>query len=166
MKLLYKIVLVFLSFSLMNSLGKYTEIEYRQKVVSKYDKKFTLFSVKFNREEGIQAQYQKGKQILEIDPETMTIVDKSGTENLKSFQLTPEELQLSPMKDLFKVFDKIEFPEETDFRSALYPDFPIWHIIVDGKDYQSNVDTPFYKKFDELVNIKNIKDYVIQKYNN
>ena len=55
--------------------------------------------------------------------------------NLQTFQLITEELHLSPMKDLSKFMTKIEFSEEIDFRSALYADFPAWHIIVDGKDY-------------------------------
>ena len=165
MKFLYKLLLVFVSLSLMNSLGKIQEIEYRQRIQSKYDKSFTLFSVKFSREKGIVAQYQKGKAIYGIDPVTLSPIDMTGTENLKTFELTTDELELPSIKDLFKFFDKIEFPEETDFSSALYPDFPIWHMIVDGKDYQSNVNTKFYKKFNEIVNIKNIQDYVIKKYN-
>ena len=165
MKFLYKLLLVFVSLSLMNSLGKIQEIEYRQRIQSKYDKSFTLFSVKFSREKGIEAQYQKGKAVYKIDPETLSLIDMTGTENLKTFELTTDELELPSIKDLFKTFDKIEFPEETDFSTALYPDFPIWHMIVDGKDYQSNVDTKFYTKFNEIVNIKNIQDYVIKKYN-
>ena len=150
----------------MSSQKKINEIEYRQRIVSKYDKSFTLVSFKFNRENGIQAQYQKGKEVFEIDPNTLSPVDKTGTEGLKSFVLTTEELGLSPLNELFDNFDKIEFPEQTNFSSALYPDFPMWHIIVDGKDYQSNINTDFYNKFNDLVNIKKLEQYVIQKYNN
>ena len=129
----YTLFLIILLFSFINS--KIKEIEYRQKIVSKYDKSFTLFSIKLNKETGIQAQYQKGVAKYEIDPETLSLVDKTGLEGLKTFELTNDELGLMPNKELFKNFDKIEFPEKTDFRNSLYLDFPIWHIIVDGKDY-------------------------------
>lgn len=85
---------------------------------------------------------------------------------MKSFKFTTEELGLLSLKELFKNFDKIVFPKETKFTSALYPDFPIWHIIVDGKDYESNVDTDFYEKFDGLVNVKKLVEYVETQYNN
>ena len=142
------------------------EIEYKQKKVSKFNKSFTLFSVKFNRETGIQAQYQKGIAKYEIDPSTFSLVDKTGNEGLKSFNLTNEELGLKPTEELFTNFEKIEFPQETNFDNSMHPDFPIWHIIVDGKDYHSNVNTDFYNKFNNLVNIKEIQNYVINKYNN
>ena len=162
----YTLFLIILLSSFISSLGKIKEIEYRQKIVSKYDKSFTLFSIKLNKETGIQAQYQKGVAKYEIDPETLSLVDKTGLEGLKTFELTNDELGLMPNKELFKNFDKIEFPEKTDFRNSLYPDFPIWHLIVDGKDYQSNVNTEFYDRFIELVNVKEIKDYVVKQYNN
>ena len=146
--------------------SKYNEIEYRQRIVSKYNKSFTLVSVKFIREKGIQAKYQKGVVKFEIDPNTFSLVDKTGNEGLKTFELTTDELGLPSLKELFKNFDKIKFPEQTKFSTALYPDFPIWHIIVDGKDYESNVNTEFYDKFNELVNIKKLEEYVRNKYNN
>ena len=163
MKLL-TFVLAILSISFMTC--KYNEIEYRQRIVSKYDKSFTLFSIKFNKDNGIRADYQKGKLEYEIDPETMSFKEKVTNSQLKSFKLSNQELGLMEAKELFKNFDKIEFPEETDFTTALYPDFPIWHIIVDGKDYQSNVDTDFYRKIDDLINIRKIKEYVINKFEN
>ena len=163
MKLLFILSLLVLSF--INS-QEIKEIEYRQKIVSKYDKSFTLFSVKFIREKGIQAKYQEGISKIEIDPDTLEMIDKSGVEGLKTFELTNEELGLKPIKELFEEFDKIEFPEETKFSSSLFPDFPIWHIIVDGKDYESNINTDFYDKFNEIVQIKKIEKHVIKKYNN
>ena len=164
MKLLLSIFITILSFTLIAS--KYNEIEYRQRIVSKYNKSFTLVSVKFIREKGIQAKYQKGVVKFEIDPNTFSLVDKTGNEGLKTFELTTDELGLPSLKELFKNFDKIIFPEQTKFSTALYPDFPIWHIIVDGKDYESNVNTEFYDKFNELVNIKKLEEYVRNKYNN
>ena len=166
MKLLYKIVLTILSLTFMTAQPPFKEIEYRQRIVSKYDKSFTLFSVKFIKDQGIEALYQKGKLVMEIDPDTLSFVDKTGNEGLKTFKLTSEELTLMPINELFENFDKIKFPEETNFSTALFPDFPIWHIIVDGKDYQSNVNTEFYDKINDLVNIKYIEEYVIKKYNN
>ena len=163
MKLL-TFVLAVLSISFITC--KYNEIEYRQRIVSKYDKSFTLFSIKFKRDSGISADYQKGKLEYEIDPETMSLKEKVTNSQLKSFKFSNQELGLMEAKELFKNFDKIEFPEETDFTTALYPDFPIWHIIVDGKDYQSNVDTEFSRKLDDLINIRKIKEYVINKFEN
>ena len=156
--------LAFLSISFITC--KYNEIEYRQRIVSKYDKSFTSFSIVFKRESGIRANYEKGKLEYEIDPETMSLKEKVTDNKLQSFRLSNEELGLMESKELFKNFDKIEFPEETDFTTALYPDFPIWHIIVDGKDYQSNVDTDFYTKIDGLVNIKKIREYVVNNFDN
>ena len=163
MKLL-TFVLAILSISFITC--KYNEIEYRQRIVSKYDKSFTLFSIKFKRDSGISADYQKGKLEYEIDPETMSLKEKVTNSQLKSYKFSNQELGLMEAKELFKNFDKIEFPEETDFTTALYPDFPIWHIIVDGKDYQSNVDTEFSRKLDDLINIRKIKEYVINKFEN
>ena len=150
----------------MSSSNNFTEIEYRQKIISKYDKSFTFISIKFSLKNKIKAQYQKGKAKFEIDPNTFSFVDKTGTEGLKNFELTNEELGLKQNEELFKNYNEIIFPEENDFRSAMFPDFPIWHIIVNGKDYQGNVNTEFYNKFDSIVNIKKIEEYVINKYNN
>ena len=141
----------------MSSPNKFNEIEYRQRIISKYDKSFTFISIKFSLKDKIKAQYQKGKAKFEIDPNTFSFVDKTGTEGLKNFELTNEEL--------FKNFNEIIFPVENDFRNAMFPDFPIWHIIVNGKDYQGNVNTEFYNKFNSIINIKKIEEYVINKYN-
>ena len=164
MRQLFRVFLIILSFALMT--GKYNEIEYRQRTLNVYNKSYTLFSVKFNRENGIEAKYEKGKLDFEIDPDTLSLKEKTTTDKLKSFNLNNEELGLMDTKQLFKNFDKIKFPRKTDFTSALYPDFPIWHIIVDGKDYQSNVDTSFYTKIDGLVNIKKIREYVVNNFDN
>ena len=51
MKQLFRVFLIILSFALMT--GKYNEIEYRQRTLNVYNKSYTLFSVKFNRENGI-----------------------------------------------------------------------------------------------------------------
>ena len=150
----------------MTSSNNFTEIEYRQKIISKYDKSFTFISIKFSLKNKIKAQYQKGKAKFEIDPNTFSFVDKTGTEGLKNFELTNEELGLKQNEELFKNFNEIIFPVENDFRNAMFPDFPIWHIIVNGIDYQGNVNTEFYDKFNNIVNIKKIEAYVINKYNN
>ena len=169
MKFLYLNFLIILSliYIIMSSGNNFSEIEYRQRIISKYDKSLTFISVKFSKnEEKIKAQYQKGKAKFEIDSDTFSLVDKTGTEGLKEFELTNEELELKTIKELFVKFNLIEFPEETDFRNAQFPDFPIWHIIIDGKDYQGNVNTEFYNKFDNLINIKKVEEYIIKKYNN
>ena len=141
----------------MSSPNNFNEIEYRQRIISKHDKPFTFISIKFSLKDKIKAKYQKGKAKFEIDPNTFSFVDKTGTEGLKNFELTNEEL--------YKNFNEIIFPEDNDFRNAMFPDFPIWHIIVNGKDYQGNVNTEFYNKFDSIINIKKIEEYVINKYN-
>ena len=164
MKQLFRVFLTILLFSLMTA--KYKEIEYRQRILNMYNKSYTLFSVKFNRENGIEAKYETGKVEFKLDAETMSLKETTTPDKLKSFNLKNEELELMETKKLFKNFDKIKFPKKTDFTSALYPDFPIWHIIVDGKDYQSNVDTDFYTKIDGLVNIKKIRDYVVNNFDN
>ena len=161
----YSLFLICLLLSFINTKKNIKEIEYRQKVISKYTKTFTFISIKFNKESGIVAQYQTGLDKFEIDPETLEIIDKNGDEGLKTFELTNEELGLKPNKELFKNFDKIEFPEETDYINSVFWDFPQWHLIVDGKDYKFNVNPDFYIQFNDLVNIKNIKDYVIKLYN-
>ena len=162
------LILLTLLYIIMSSSGNnYSEIEYKQRIISKYNKSLTFISFKFSiKEKGIKAQYQKTKAKFEIDPNTFSFVDKTGDEGLKNFDLTYEELGFNKNEDLFKLFNNIIFPEETDFRTAQFPDFPIWHIIVDGKDYQGNVNTQFYDKFNNIVNIKKIEEYVINKYNN
>ncbi len=164
MKILFRVFLTILSIALIT--GKYNEIEYYQRTLNLYSKSYTLFSVKFNRENGIEAKYEKGKVDFEIDSDTMSLKEKTTPNKLKSFNLNNEELGLMETKNLFKNFDKIKFPKKTDFTSALYPDFPVWHIIVDGKDYQSNVDTDFYTKIDGLVDIKKIREYVVNNFDN
>ena len=160
MKLIFKIALVVLSFISISSQNSYNEIEYRQRIISKYDHSFTFFSVKFIRDKGIQAKYQEGIAEFSIDPDNFDLIDETGDEGLVTLELTNEELGLNPIDKLFDKFDKIEFPEETDFTDSMFPDFPIWHIIVDGTDYKSNVNTDFYDEINEIVNIKKIKKHV------
>ena len=69
------------------------------------------------------------------------------------------------MKELFKNFNKINFPNETDWAEMIFDVFD-WHLIVDGKDYYSNVRTEFYDKFDDLVDINHIREYVENLYYN
>ena len=65
------LLLVCLSFSFISSLERIQEIEYMEKLTSKYNKIFTYFSIKFDRKEGIIAKYQRGIINLEIDGENM-----------------------------------------------------------------------------------------------
>ena len=150
----------------MSSGNNFSEIEYRQRIISKYDKSLTFISFKFSKNKKIiKAQYQKGKAKFEIDPNTFSFVDKTGNEGLKNFELTYEELGFKSNEELFNNFNEIKFPEENNFIKTQFPDFPIWHIMVDGKDYQGNVNTDFYDKFNNIINIKKIEEYVINKYN-
>ena len=170
MKLKFLNILIILSllyFIMSDRNGNnFSQIEYRQRIISKYDKSLTFISFKFNKKEKvIKAQYQKGKAKLEIDPNTFSFVDKTGNEGLKNFELTYEELDLKSNEEMFNKFNEINFPEENDFRTAQFPDFPVWHIIVDTKDYQGNVNIDFYDKFNEIINIKKIEEYIINKYN-
>ena len=72
------IILLFIN-KIMSS--KYSEIEYRQKIISKYDKSFTLFSIKFSKNsDKIKSEYQKGIAKFEINPNTFSFVDKTGEE--------------------------------------------------------------------------------------
>ena len=160
------LLLVCLSFSFISSLERIQEIEYMEKVTSKYNKNFTYFSIKFDRKEGIIAKYQRGIRKYEIDGDTLELIDLTGDEGLKTFELTNEELGLKQNKELFKYFDKMDFPEETEFFNPMFIYFPEWHIIVDGKDYKSNVKTEFYLEFNDLVNIEEVRDYVINLYDN
>ena len=173
MKYIHILIILSIIISLINmsspsSSGKYNEIEYRQRIISKYNKSLTLFSIKFIKSKNIiEAIYQKGFAKFEIDPNTFSLIDKTTEEGLKKFELSYDELSLMPKEELFKNFDKINFPKDNNnYNNAEFPDFPIWHIIVDGKDYQGNVDTDFYIKFNNLIDIKKIENYVISKYNN
>ena len=156
--------LLCLTFSFINSIERIQEIEYMEKIYSKYSKYFTYFSIKFNRKTGIVAKYQRAIPKYELDEETLEIIDLTGDEGLKTFELTNEELGLKDNKELFKSFDKIVFPEETDFINSMLFGLPDWHLIVDGKDYKLNVKTEFYNVFNDLVNIKEVRDYIINLY--
>ena len=68
------------------------------------------------------------------------------------------------LKELFKLFNKINFPQETNWKDANLFDVPIWHLIVDDKDYFSNRGTDFLAEFAELVNLTNIKEYCKNNY--
>ena len=96
MKLKFLNILIILSllyFIMSDRNGNnYSQIEYRQRIISKYDKTLTFISFKFiKKEKIIKAQYQKGKAKFEIDPNTFSFADKTGNEGLKNFELTYEE---------------------------------------------------------------------------
>ena len=82
----------------------------------------------------------------------------------KIYNFTTEELGLPNLKELFKQFNKIDFPNETNWVDKQLFDVPYWHLIVDGKDYYSNVGTYFMDKFQEIVNIYEIYNYCKQNY--
>ena len=111
------------------------------------------FSVKFNKT-GIEAEYIEAPKEYNIE---------EGSKGRKIYNLIPEDLGLPPLKELFKLFNKIDFPEETNWMEKIY-DVPIWHLYVDDKDYTSNRGTEFLEKFDDIVNLTNIREYCKSRY--
>ena len=147
-----KIFLIFLLFSLFYSIE---EIEYRR-VTAFIGRILNIFSLKFNRINGITAEYE------EMEKDVITIENISKGKKIYNF--TTEELGLPNLKELFKQFNKINFPNETNWVDKQLFDVPYWHLIVDGKDYYSNVGTYFMDKFQEIVNIYEIYNYCKQNY--
>ena len=147
-----KIFLIFLLFSLFYSID---EIEYRR-VTAFIGRILNIFSLKFNRINGITAEYE------EMEKDVITIENISKGKKIYNF--TTEELGLPNLKELFKQFNKINFPNETNWVDKQLFDVPYWHLIVDGKDYYSNVGTYFMDKFQEIVNIYEIYNYCKQNY--
>ena len=147
----------FLIFLLFSSLNCLDEIEYR--ITRGFiGRVLDRFSLKFNRLNGITAEYEA----MQSGPE----VPINQSKGKKKYNLTTEELGLPTLKELFKLFSKIDFPEETDWSDHRLFDVPFWHLLVDGKDYYSNVGAEFMTKFQEIVDLYTIKDYIVKKYNN
>ena len=111
------------------------------------------FSVTFNRFSGIQAEYSE-----------VNSFNIEESKEKKIYNLTTEELGLPSLKELFKLFNKIDFPEETNWMQTKLYDVPIWHLYVDDKDYYSNRRTEFLEEFDYIVNLTNIKEYCKNNY--
>ena len=145
MKNIYKIVLIFAVFSSFNSID---EIKY-----SFYKRFIESFSVTFNKISGIQAEYLK-----------IHFFDEGISKGTKIYNLTTEELGLPSLKELFKLFNKIDFPEETDWTDESLVDVPFWNLYVDEKRYYSNVGTEFLEEFDNIVNLNNIYEYCKKNY--
>lgn len=142
MKRFLSIFLIFALFSCFNSVD---EIKYRLTTVNTF-RFIDRFTVTFNSLSGIQAEYlETGK-------------------SPKAYNLTTEELGLPSLKELFKLFNKINFPEQTDWRDKNLFDVPYWHLYVDGKDYTSNRGTEFLSQFSNIVNLTNIKEYCKSRY--
>ena len=148
------LVLIFLLFSSLNCLD---EIEYRitRGFIGRI---LDRFSLKLNRLNGITAEYEA----MQSGPE----VPINQSKGKKKYNLTTEELGLPTLKELFKLFSKIDFPEETDWSYHRLFDVPFWHLLVDGKDYYSNFGAEFMTKFQEIIDLYTIKDYIVKKYNN
>ena len=149
--ILLKIFFIFLLFSTFNSLE---EIVY-SRAVGFIGRVFDRFSVAFNKKNGIKAEYEKVGDFGDIDYKP---------KGKKIYNLTNEEFGLPNMKELFKLFEKIDFPEKTDWMDETLFDVPIWHLIVDGKDYYSNVGTEFLSKIEEIVDVNEIKSYCSKNY--
>ena len=141
------IFLIFILFSCFNSID---EIKYSL-ARGRLGRLIDRFSVTFNRLSGIQAEYGEANNFN---------VEKEH----KVYNLTTKELGLPSLKDLFKLFNKINFPEQTNWRDSKLFDVPIWHLYVDGKDYSSNRGTEFLLDFDSIVNLTNIREYCKSRY--
>ena len=150
MKYIFKIFLIFCTFSTLNSIDQITYRLPRGFLGRLIDS----FSVTFNRITGIQAEYLEARN---QDPE----LEPKGK---KVYNLTTDDLNLPSLKELFKLFNKIKFPNETNWMDTKLYDVPIWHLIVDDKDYHSNIGTDFLREFSEIVNLTNIKEYCKNNY--
>ena len=146
---------IFLLLALFTSLYSIDEIKYllARGFLGRF---IDRFSVTFNRYEGIQAEYEKAPNRNDFEEEELKVK--------KIYNLTCEELDLPPLKELFKLFNKIDFPNETNWMDTKLYDIPIWHLYVDGKDYHSNRGTEFLADFSYIVNLTNIKEYCIKRY--
>ena len=147
---------VFLLFFLFLSLNSIEVIEY--KMINHFlGQVIDIFSVKFNRNKGITAEYEEMEEEDYVDYH----VSSKGKQN---YNITNEEFGLPPMKALFKLFNNIKFPNETNWVNNHLCDIPYWHLIVDGKDYFSNVGTEYFDKFKKIVNLNDIKEYCKDNY--
>ena len=146
---------IFLLLALFTSLYSIDEIKYllARGFLGRF---IDRFSVTFNRYEGIQAEYEKAPNRNDFEEEELKVK--------KIYNLTCEELDLPQLKELFKLFNKIDFPNETNWMDTKLFDVPIWHLYVDGKDYHSNRGTEFLAEFSYIVNLTNIKEYCIKRY--
>ena len=155
-----KILILIFSITLINSIEDYNEIIYKIQVNHKLLYTSRLFLVKFNKINGIQVQFYEKRPIYKLKTNYILYLWDRG---LKTYNLTNEELGIMPIKELFKNFNEIIFPNNTDFTNNNI-DTPIWHLIVDGKDYYSNINTYFYDKINYLVNFENIEKFCKKKY--
>ena len=101
MKYIFKIFLIFGLFSALNSID---QIIYRLPR-GFLGRLIDSFSVTFNRITGIQAEYLEARN---QDPE----LEPKGK---KIYNLTTDDLNLPSLKELFKLFNKIKFPNETNW---------------------------------------------------
>ena len=148
---MFKFFLLFFLFSTFNSID---EIQYSlsRGFLGRF---IDRFSVKFNRFTGIYAEYEEAKNRFKEEEEA---------KGKKTYNITTEELGLPSIKELFKLFNKIKFPNETDLTDHNLFDVPIWYLYVDGKDYHSNRGTDFLGEFADIVNLTNIKEYCKNRY--
>ena len=110
-KILFKFILIISYISSIYSANNYNEIEYISDVYYRVSHSFSKFSVKFNRLNGIEVSFHETKPIL--DEDTLDVIGIVDNE-LKKYNLTNEELGIMQMKELFKNFNKITFPENTE----------------------------------------------------
>ena len=160
-KLLFQIFTFIIILFYITSLNNYNELKYYTNIYYRLTHINSNFSVIFNKKNGIQVEFHEIKEIYYENSPDVDIIDYK----LKKYNLTNEELGIMSMKELFKNFNKISFPNKTDCREPI-TDIPIWHLIVDGKDYYGNLRTIFLDEFDDLVKLENIREYVEKLYYN
>ena len=155
------LTLVISSFLYSNIISKKVEeVEYKLSVHT-LDRLESKIDIKVNRIKGITAEYQ------EFHHELFNTVDnKERKKNkLKKYEIKCEDIGISSIDDLFKVIDKIEFPEKTNHINRMIADAPIWSIIVDGKKYYGNSSSPsFYKEIMENAKFIDIMEFCIEHY--
>ena len=120
-------------------------------------RKIDHFLVRFNKETGIYAEFERYKQ------PTVTEGVKS---ELKAYNISNELFNILPNEELFEKLNKITFPENEDCSDHNLLDVPYWRLIVNGKNYYGNVGTDFMEEFWDLVKLSEIKEYVLNQYDN
>ena len=148
---------IFLLLILFTSFYSIDEIKYSS-TSGLFGRFNSRFSVRFNRSEGIQAEYEKGPVLIDLEEE------EEEPKGIKVYNLTCEDLELPSLKELFKLFNKIDFPNETNWVDTKLLDAPVWHLYVDDKDYHSNRGTKFLEEFSYIVNLTNIRLYCSSRY--
>ena len=157
----YKLKLPFLFslFLLISQVSSFDEIEY---VLNRgfLGRAIDHFLVRFNRETGIYAEFQRFNQQTNFDEEV------NNKTSLQTYNIPNELLNILPNEELFVELNKITFPENEDCSNHGLFDVPYWGLNVNGKNYFGNVMVDFLGEFIDLVKLNDIKEYVLNQYDN